>query len=162
MNNDWIIQATGVHKVYHTGLVSVPALRGIDLSVRRGEMLAVMGPSGCGKTTLLNCLSGLDTADEGQIAIEGRFSFGDVGPRAHRLPRPADGFRLPVLQSAAGLERGGKRRAAAAGLRREAAGGASNAPWKRWRRSGWQSAPTTARQSFPAGSGSAQRLHAPW
>ncbi len=71
MNNDWIIQATDIHKVYHTGLVSVPALRGIDLSVHRGEMLAVMGPSGCGKTTLLNCLSGLDTPDQGQISIEG-------------------------------------------------------------------------------------------
>jgi predicted ABC-type transport system involved in lysophospholipase L1 biosynthesis ATPase subunit len=46
MNNDYIVQATDVYKIYHTGLVSVPALRGIDLSVRRGEMLAVMGPSG--------------------------------------------------------------------------------------------------------------------
>jgi putative ABC transport system ATP-binding protein len=71
MNNDYIVQATDVHKIYHTGLVSVPALRGIDLSVSRGEMLAVMGPSGCGKATLLNCLSGLDTPDEGQISIEG-------------------------------------------------------------------------------------------
>jgi putative ABC transport system ATP-binding protein len=45
MNNDYIVQATDVHKIYHNGLVSVPALRGIDLSVYRGEMLAVMGPS---------------------------------------------------------------------------------------------------------------------
>jgi putative ABC transport system ATP-binding protein len=52
-------------------VVAVPALRGIDLSVRRGEMVAIMGPSGCGKTTLLNCLSGLDTADQGAITIEG-------------------------------------------------------------------------------------------
>jgi ABC-type lipoprotein export system ATPase subunit len=71
MDNDLIIDATGVQKVYHTGLVSVQALRGVDLSVRRGEMVAVMGPSGCGKTTLLNCLSGLDTPDQGQIIIEG-------------------------------------------------------------------------------------------
>src|SRR5512139_691312 len=68
---DMIIEAVGVQKVYHTGQVSVPALRGVDLCVQRGEMVAVMGPSGCGKTTLLNCLSGLDTADQGQIAIEG-------------------------------------------------------------------------------------------
>jgi putative ABC transport system ATP-binding protein len=71
MDNDLIIDATGVQKVYHTGLVSVQALRGVDLSVRRGEMVAVMGPSGCGKTTLLNCLSGLDTPDQGEIIIEG-------------------------------------------------------------------------------------------
>jgi ABC-type lipoprotein export system ATPase subunit len=70
-NDDLIIHATRVQKVYHTGLVSVPALRGVDLHVRRGEMVAIMGPSGCGKTTLLNCLSGLDTTDQGQIDIEG-------------------------------------------------------------------------------------------
>ena len=70
-NEDLIVQALGVHKVYHTGQVSVPALRGVDLSVSRGEMVAIMGPSGSGKTTLLNCLSGLDTADQGQIVIEG-------------------------------------------------------------------------------------------
>ena len=70
-NNDLIVEAMGVQKIYHTGQVSVPALRGVDLSVRRGEMVAIMGPSGSGKTTLLNCLSGLDTADQGQIIIEG-------------------------------------------------------------------------------------------
>ena len=71
LSDDLIIHAIGVQKVYHTGLVSVPALRGVDLCIRRGEMVAIMGPSGCGKTTLLNCLSGLDTADQGQIVIEG-------------------------------------------------------------------------------------------
>ena len=71
LNDNLIIHASGVQKIYHTGLVSVPALRGVDLRVQRGEMVAIMGPSGCGKTTLLNCLSGLDTADGGQIDIEG-------------------------------------------------------------------------------------------
>ncbi len=71
LNDNLIIHATGVQKIYHTGLVSVPALRGVDLHVQRGEMVAIMGPSGCGKTTLLNCLSGLDTVDQGHIDIEG-------------------------------------------------------------------------------------------
>jgi putative ABC transport system ATP-binding protein len=71
LNDNLIIHATGVQKVYHTGMVSVPALRGVDLHVQRGEMVAIMGPSGCGKTTLLNCLSGLDTTDGGTIDIEG-------------------------------------------------------------------------------------------
>ncbi|MCE2463624.1 MAG: ABC transporter ATP-binding protein [Dehalococcoidia bacterium] len=68
---DLIISAKVIHKTYDTGTVKVRALRGVDLSVRRGEMLAIMGPSGCGKTTLLNCLSGLDEIDSGQVVIDG-------------------------------------------------------------------------------------------
>jgi putative ABC transport system ATP-binding protein len=66
-----IIEAVGVTKTYNTGAVRVPALRGVDLVVSRGEMVAIMGPSGCGKTTLLNCLSGLDEIDSGEIRIGG-------------------------------------------------------------------------------------------
>ena len=68
---DLIVLARGLHKTYDTGTVSVHALRGVDLDVGRGEMVAIMGPSGCGKTTLLNCLSGLDEIDEGQVVIDG-------------------------------------------------------------------------------------------
>ena len=66
-----IIEATGVVKVYDTGRVKVNALHGVDLKVERGEMVAIMGPSGCGKTTLLNCLSGLDSINDGVIKIAG-------------------------------------------------------------------------------------------
>ena len=66
-----IIEARAVLKTYETGKVRVAALKGIDLAVSRGEMVAIMGPSGCGKTTLLNCLSGLDSVDGGEIVIEG-------------------------------------------------------------------------------------------
>lgn len=66
-----MIRATQVVKTYATGSANVQALKGIDFAVRRGEMVAVMGPSGCGKTTLLNCLSGLDNIDSGQIWLEG-------------------------------------------------------------------------------------------
>jgi putative ABC transport system ATP-binding protein len=68
---DAIIEARGVVKTYRTDDVVVQALRGVDLTVRRGEMVAIMGPSGCGKTTLLNCLSGLDAINEGRILING-------------------------------------------------------------------------------------------
>jgi len=66
-----IIKAIDVTKTYNTGKMEVPALRGVNFTVERGEMVAIMGPSGCGKTTLLNCLSGLDTIDGGQILIAG-------------------------------------------------------------------------------------------
>jgi len=66
-----IIEMRQVVKTYDTGDVKVQALRGVSLTVPRGEMVAIMGPSGCGKTTLLNCFSGLDTIDGGQILIDG-------------------------------------------------------------------------------------------
>ena len=69
--SEFIVQATGIQKTYDTGTVKVHALRGVDLIVPRGEMVAIMGPSGCGKTTLLNCLSGLDEIDSGRVLIDG-------------------------------------------------------------------------------------------
>ena len=65
-----LVRAINAHKVYNSGAVRVHALRGVELEIRKGEMVAVMGPSGCGKTTLLNCLSGLDDLSEGEVFIE--------------------------------------------------------------------------------------------
>jgi len=66
-----IVEARAVRKSYDTGAARVDALRGVDLVLTQGEMVAIMGPSGCGKTTLLNCLSGLDSTDGGEVLIEG-------------------------------------------------------------------------------------------
>ncbi|HEX6480060.1 MAG TPA: ABC transporter ATP-binding protein [Ktedonobacteraceae bacterium] len=71
MQEQTIIQAQKVRKIYRSGQLRVEALRNIDMAVAPGEMVAIMGPSGCGKTTLLNCLAGLDTIDEGDIFIQG-------------------------------------------------------------------------------------------
>jgi len=60
-----------VRKTYRTGTLRFEALRGLDFVVHRGDIVAIMGPSGCGKTTLLNCLSGLDDVDEGDVLIAG-------------------------------------------------------------------------------------------
>ncbi|MBV9705896.1 MAG: ABC transporter ATP-binding protein [Chloroflexi bacterium] len=71
MQENLIIEARKVRKIYRSGQLRVEALRSIDMTIARGEMVAIMGPSGCGKTTLLNCLAGLDTIDEGDIFIQG-------------------------------------------------------------------------------------------
>jgi ABC-type lipoprotein export system ATPase subunit len=80
MSTSAIVEARSIVKTYDTGAVRVDALRGVDLTLERGEMAAIMGPSGCGKTTLLNCLSGLDAVDAGEVVIEGT-SLGEMSDR---------------------------------------------------------------------------------
>lgn len=66
-----VISTNNLHKFYGTKDQKVHALKGLNLSIEEGEIVGIMGPSGCGKTTLLNCLSGLDSFDEGNISIQG-------------------------------------------------------------------------------------------
>jgi putative ABC transport system ATP-binding protein len=66
-----ILKAENLEKVYRVGKVDVPALRGVSLTVREGEFLAVMGPSGCGKSTMLHLMGGLLTPTKGRIVIDG-------------------------------------------------------------------------------------------
>ena len=65
------IEVRNLSKSYSVGRRSVPALRNIDLSIERGEYVAIVGPSGCGKSTLLNILAGIDTADSGSVVVNG-------------------------------------------------------------------------------------------
>jgi putative ABC transport system ATP-binding protein len=69
-----------------------PALRGASLSMRRGEILAVMGPSGSGKSTLLHCLAGIFTPDRGEIWFDGRRLDALSEPERTKLRRTAFGF----------------------------------------------------------------------
>ncbi len=66
-----LVEARDVRKIYATTVQHVNALNGVSLTLAHGEMVAIMGPSGCGKTTLLNCLSGLDSIEGGEVLIEG-------------------------------------------------------------------------------------------
>ena len=68
-----IVRLEGITKIYQDGKVAVPALRGIDLSIQKGEFVAVAGPSGSGKTTLLNIIGGLDQPTKGSIFLEGKY-----------------------------------------------------------------------------------------
>ena len=108
--NDYIVHATAVHKTYSTGKVTVPALRGIDLRVKRGEMVAIMGPSGCGKTTTMNCLSGLDEIDSGSVTVDAQLihDLPDDERSDYRARRMGFVFQLynllPVLTAVENVE----------------------------------------------------------
>jgi putative ABC transport system ATP-binding protein len=72
MADENIIEAVNVTKDFANGEIHVLAVRGIDMSVKRGEMLAIVGPSGSGKSTLLNLLGAIETPSQGQVLFEGR------------------------------------------------------------------------------------------
>jgi len=109
-NGEAIIAARDVHKTYAGAGEPVHALRGVTLSVVRGEMVTIMGPSGCGKTTLLNCLSGLETIEQGEIFVEGRsiHDMPDNERTDHRARRMGFVFQfynlLPVLSAVENVE----------------------------------------------------------
>jgi putative ABC transport system ATP-binding protein len=105
-----LVEVRGVEKSYEAGGTRVRALRGVDLSIQRGEVVAVMGPSGCGKTTLLNCLSGLDGFDEGEVLIGGESISGMSDRRRTRFRAQKMGFifqtynLIPVLSAVENVE----------------------------------------------------------
>jgi putative ABC transport system ATP-binding protein len=67
-----LIELERVEKVYRMGKVDYRALRGVDLSIGTGEMVAVVGPSGSGKTTILNLITGIDRPTAGAVTVDGR------------------------------------------------------------------------------------------
>ena len=109
-SNKNIIDAFNIHKSYSTGTIKVEALRGVDLKIKSGEMVAIMGSSGCGKTTLLNCLSGLDGPSSGRVLIEGKDIFGlsdneRSDMRARRMGFIFQSYNLlPVLSAVENVE----------------------------------------------------------
>ncbi|WP_308917815.1 ATP-binding cassette domain-containing protein [Jannaschia sp. LMIT008] len=78
---DALIACRGLHKWYS----GVHALKGIDLDIRAGEVLGLVGDNGAGKSTLIKCLSGVETPDDGTIAVEGRTVRIGTPKRAMRL-----------------------------------------------------------------------------
>src|SRR5215216_6627265 len=109
-SGDAMVEAHDLEKTYTAGGAMVHALRGVDLSISRGEMVAVMGPSGCGKTTLLNCLSGLDEFDGGEVFVAGESISGMSDRRRTRFRAERMGFifqtynLIPVLSGVENVE----------------------------------------------------------
>jgi ABC-type lipoprotein export system ATPase subunit len=105
-----IIEVQGLVKTYDSGTILVHALRGVDLTIERGSMVAIMGPSGCGKTTLLNCLSGIDDVTAGTVHIEGTdlAELDDNSKTSYRARRMGFIFQfynlLPVLSAVENVE----------------------------------------------------------
>ena len=91
-----VVALRGIHKTYRLGLHTIPALQGVDLSVARGELLALTGPSGSGKSTILNLCGLIDTPDSGEIELNGQPVQGLSENALTLLRRDALGF---VFQS---------------------------------------------------------------
>ena len=97
-------------KVYKTGKSEVIALRGLDCTIKGGEVLAIMGPSGCGKTTLLNIVGGLDRPTAGSIMVDGTnlVNMSDAELVMHRRERVGIVFQffnlVPTLTARENIE----------------------------------------------------------
>lgn len=86
------LSASGVRRTYHVGGAAIEVLRGVDLSVARGERIFLCGPSGAGKTTLLYVLGGLERPDQGEVLLEGKSVYGGSGARQASLRNAAIGY----------------------------------------------------------------------
>ena len=105
-----IIEAVDVRKTYRVGKVEVPALRGVSLSVEKGEFVSVVGPSGSGKSTLFYLLGGLARADSGRVIVDGDDFVQLSDSERTRLRRRKIGFvfqkfnLLPTLNARSNIE----------------------------------------------------------
>ncbi len=108
--NGSIIRMSEVRKIYDTGKVKVEALKGIDLEVHKGEMVAIVGPSGSGKSTLMNLLGCLDTASGGTYELGGENVAGVTKDKLAEIRNRRVGFvfqnfnLLPQISAAENVE----------------------------------------------------------
>jgi len=127
-NQKSILVISDLHKRYDEGKPNeVHALRGLDLTVQKGDMMAIMGPSGCGKTTLLNMIGHLDKRSSGKIGIDGidTTTLSDSQMTAFRLDNISFIFQLfnlfPFLSAVENVETPLLLRGLKAGVAREQA-----------------------------------------
>jgi len=105
-----LIEAVDLRKTYHIGRIEVPALRGVSLTVSRGEFVSVVGPSGSGKSTLFYLLGGLARADSGKVIIDGVDFTGLSDSARTRMRKSKIGFvfqkfnLLPTLDARSNID----------------------------------------------------------
>ena len=105
-----MIEVRDLKKIFHVGDVDVHALRGVDLSVERGEFVAIVGPSGSGKSTLFHILGGLTPPTSGTVHIDGRDLLGMSESERTNLRKNSLGFvfqkynLLPALTAEDNIE----------------------------------------------------------
>ena len=87
-----LLEARRITKSYRSDGRRVNVLKGVDLSIARGEMIAIVGSSGVGKSTLMHVLGTLDVPDEGQVLLEGRDLFAIREEERTSLRNAAIGF----------------------------------------------------------------------
>ena len=86
------LRAEGIRRTYHVGGSPIEVLRGVDLSVAKGERVFLCGPSGAGKTTLLYVLGGLERPDSGEVFLEGKSVYGQSDAKQATLRNTAIGY----------------------------------------------------------------------
>jgi putative ABC transport system ATP-binding protein len=105
-----LLETVDLKKTYRTGKVDVEALRGVDIRIRAGELVAIMGPSGCGKSTLMHLLGAMARATSGQVLIDGKdiARMNDADRTAVRRTKLGFVFQklnlLPTLTARANIE----------------------------------------------------------
>ena len=92
IDGEIIIEGKGLKRYYHRGSETVKALDGVDITIRKGEIVAILGPSGSGKTTLINLLSCLDAPTEGSLTVAGKSVAGLAEDQLVEIRRGVLGF----------------------------------------------------------------------
>jgi len=105
-----LLETVDLKKTYRTGKVDVEALRGVDIRIRAGELVAIMGPSGCGKSTLMHLLGAMVRATSGQVLVDGKDIARMNDSERTSVRRTKSGFvfqklnLLPTLTARANIE----------------------------------------------------------